>query len=66
MERGILFSKAENNLCEYERSFHFTETLRNKYWDEKELLLHLQREVTQEEVQHYDKIMDKVISIQFP
>lgn len=65
MEKGILFSKAEKATCEYEKSFCFGETPRSVYWDRTEQASSLRREVSHEEAQYFDEIMDKIISIQF-
>ena len=65
MERGILFSRAEKDDLEYERSFGFGEVVKSKFWDKQEQLYPSQREVTCKEGQYYDEIMDKIISVQF-
>ncbi len=61
MEKGILFSEIGRPSREYEKSFCFAETPRSSYWDEEEP----NAEVTREEAQRYDAIMEQIIAADF-
>lgn len=62
MEQGILFLKPEKAPVEYQKSFCFAETPRSDFWDGNDPTGRTQPEVTREEAQFYDLIMQKIIA----
>lgn len=66
-ERGILFSKAPNDLYCLEKSFSFNvdyikDSNPYDFWNNNKLPPKM---VTAEEAKYYDEIMDRIISVQF-